>query len=96
MAKCFIDTSVALCWQSQLNVLESEVQQVKDSHMQHKKRIAEMMSSLMKDLSEVGTVIGNNTVDIKVQTTTSVLFVAVRKTPVDAVKYCNIPDIYTL
>ena len=34
--------------------------------MQHKKRIAEMMSSLMKDLSEVGTVIGNNSVDIKV------------------------------
>ena len=57
---------------------------MKDSHMQHKKRIAEMMSSLMKDLSEVGTVIGNNTVDIKVQTT-SVIFVAVRKTPVDTV-----------
>ncbi|KAK2167750.1 hypothetical protein NP493_1263g00005 [Ridgeia piscesae] len=58
---------------SQLNVLESEVQQVKDSHMQHKKRIAEMMSSLMKDLSEVGTVIGNNTVDIKTPLTSEKL-----------------------
>ena len=39
---------------------------MKDSHMQHKKRIAEMMASLMKDLSEVGTVMGNNSVDVKV------------------------------
>lgn len=46
--------------QVSLNSVTSELQTVKDSQVHQKKRINEMLVSLLKDLSEVGTIIGTS------------------------------------
>lgn len=46
--------------QANLNSASSELQTVKDSQVHQKKRINEMLVSLLKDLSEVGTIIGTS------------------------------------
>ncbi|KAK4310116.1 hypothetical protein Pmani_018292 [Petrolisthes manimaculis] len=46
--------------QSSLNSATSELQTVKDSQTHQKKRINEMLVSLLKDLNEVGTIIGTS------------------------------------
>ena len=45
--------------QAELHALEASLQQLKESNASQKKRIVEMMSSLMKDLAEIGTAIGS-------------------------------------
>ena len=49
-----------------MNSLEAEVQQMKDNNLHQKKRTLEMMMSLLKDLSEIGSVIGGNSSEFKV------------------------------
>ncbi len=50
-------------FQSQVNNLESELSQVKDSSLHQKKRVTDMMLSLLRDLGEIGMVIND---DLKV------------------------------
>jgi len=50
---------------SLVNNLETELQQSKDNNLHQKKRIMEMMMSLLKDLSEIGTVVGGNVAEFK-------------------------------
>ena len=52
--------------QSTLNNLQSEVSQLKDNSLHQKKRVFEMMMSLLKDLGDIGTVVGGNSADFKV------------------------------
>lgn len=54
-----------LCFfQSVLASLDSELQKLKEMTNHQKKRVTEMMSSLLKDLAEIGIALGSN--DIKV------------------------------
>ena len=46
--------------QSSLNNLQAEVQQLKDNSLHSKKRVFEMMMSLLKDLGDIGTVVGGS------------------------------------
>ncbi|PRD22634.1 UNVERIFIED_CONTAM: Kinesin heavy chain [Trichonephila clavipes] len=50
---------------SQLNTAQNELQQMKDNTLHQRKRVTEMLTSLLKDLGEVGHVLGNNTVETK-------------------------------
>lgn len=51
-------------FQSTLASIDSELQKLKEMANHQKKRVTEMMSSLLKDLTEIGIAVGNN--DIKV------------------------------
>ena len=53
--------------QASLNNLQAEVQQLKDNSVHSKKRVFEMMMSLLKDLGDIGTVVGGNASEFKVQ-----------------------------
>lgn len=53
--------------QSTLASIDSELQKLKEMANHQKKRVTEMMSSLLKDLTEIGIAVGNN--DIKVKDT---------------------------
>lgn len=46
--------------QKSLNAIETEVSHMKEVNEHHKKRIAEMMTSLLKDLAEIGVAVGTN------------------------------------
>ena len=46
-----------------LNSTTSELQTLKDSQMHHRKRVNEMLASLLKDLNEVGSICGTSTND---------------------------------
>ena len=61
----------SLFLQSILSSLDSELQKLKEMSNHQKKRVTEMMSSLLKDLAEIGIAVGSN--DIKVLTWFSVL-----------------------
>lgn len=50
--------------QSSLASIDSELQKLKEMTIHQRKRVTEMMSSLLKDLAEIGMAIGSN--DIKV------------------------------
>lgn len=50
--------------QSSLASIDSELQKLKEMTNHQRKRVTEMMSSLLKDLAEIGIAVGNN--DIKV------------------------------
>ncbi|CAG0903839.1 unnamed protein product, partial [Darwinula stevensoni] len=52
--------------QSLLHTTNSELQQSKDMAMLQRRRISEMLTSLLKDLSEIATTLGQNTADVKV------------------------------
>ena len=55
---------VVICDQSSLASIDSELQKLKEMTNHQKKRVTEMMSSLLKDLAEIGIAVGSN--DIKV------------------------------
>lgn len=48
-----------------LSSLDSELQKLKEMSNHQRKRVTEMMSSLLKDLAEIGIAVGSN--DIKVR-----------------------------
>ncbi|XP_015911040.1 kinesin heavy chain [Parasteatoda tepidariorum] len=50
---------------SQLNTAQNELQQMKDQTMHQRKRTTEMLTNLLKDLGEVGHVLGNNCAETK-------------------------------
>ena len=50
--------------QSVLTSLDAELQKLKEMTNHQRKRVTEMMSSLLKDLAEIGVTVGSN--DIKV------------------------------
>ena len=62
----FNDTSFTFV-QAALTSATSELQTVKDSQLHQKKRINEMLVSLLKDLNEVGTIIGTSNDAMKVK-----------------------------
>lgn len=49
----------------QLNTAQNELQQMRDHSVHQKKRTTEMLTSLLKDLGEIGVVLGGNNADIK-------------------------------
>lgn len=55
-----------LSLQCLLSSLDSELQKLKEMSNHQRKRVTEMMSSLLKDLAEIGIAVGSN--DIKVRT----------------------------
>lgn len=59
------ECSLSLPLQSILSSLDSELQKLKEMSNHQRKRVTEMMSSLLKDLAEIGIAIGSN--DIKVE-----------------------------
>ena len=61
--------------QTKLNSLQSELEALKDSSLHQKKRVTDMMVSLLKDLSDIGAVIGGSAAANKV--TLSLVSVAV-------------------
>lgn len=48
-----------------INNIQSELDSLKDTSSHQKKRVVEMMSSLLKDLGDIGAVIGGNSADNK-------------------------------
>lgn len=54
-----------LSLQCLLSSLDSELQKLKEMSNHQRKRVTEMMSSLLKDLAEIGIAVGSN--DIKVE-----------------------------
>lgn len=53
-------------FQSQMNSIEAECSQLRDNNLHQRKRIMEMMVSLLKDLSEIGVIVGGHAAEIKV------------------------------
>jgi len=47
-----------VCTQGELHLIESEITQLRESNHLQKKRLMETVSSVLKDLAEVGTVFG--------------------------------------
>lgn len=54
-----------LCLQSILSSLDSELQKLKEMSNHQRKRVTEMMSSLLKDLAEIGIAVGSNDIKVK-------------------------------
>ena len=52
-----------------INNMEGDLQQLKDNSLHQKKRVMEMMMSLLKDMGEIGVVIGGNAAEFKVHLT---------------------------
>uniref|UniRef100_A0A646QHZ2 Kinesin-like protein n=1 Tax=Hemiscolopendra marginata TaxID=943146 RepID=A0A646QHZ2_9MYRI len=50
---------------SALNTTQSELQQIKDNTNHQKKRVNEMLTNLLKDLGEIGIVLGSNSAEMK-------------------------------
>lgn len=50
---------------SQLNSTQNELQQIKDNSLHQRRRVTEMLTNLLKDLGEIGVVLGGNTADMK-------------------------------
>lgn len=52
------------CVQSNLTGISAELQQMRESNIISKKRITDMLSKLLADLGEVGSVIGGSATDM--------------------------------
>ena len=52
--------------QSLLNSLQSELDSLKDSSLHQRRRITDMMMSLLRDLSDIGTIVGGDSAETKV------------------------------
>ncbi|XP_014767912.1 kinesin heavy chain isoform X2 [Octopus bimaculoides] len=50
---------------STLNSLQNELDQLKDSSMHHRKRVTDMMINLLKDLGDIGAIVGGNAAETK-------------------------------
>lgn len=47
-------------------MLQGELDQLRDSTLHQRKRVTEMMMSLLKDLGDIGTIVGGNAAETKV------------------------------
>ncbi|KAL4222761.1 Kinesin-1 heavy chain [Mactra antiquata] len=56
---------------SLLNTLQSELDNMKDSSLHQRKRVTDMMMSLLRDLGDIGTIIGGDNVETKLSTGSS-------------------------
>lgn len=54
-------------FQTALTSMQGELQQMRDSSMHQKRRMNEMLFSLLTDLGEVGTVVGGTTSDLSLK-----------------------------
>jgi len=54
--------------QNSLASIDSELQKLKEMTNHQKKRVTEMMSSLLKDLAEIGIAVGSNDIKVPVLT----------------------------
>lgn len=52
-----------------MNTIQNELDQVKDTSIHQKKRVTDLISSLLKDLGDVGAIVGGNASDTKVKLT---------------------------
>ena len=55
--------------QAKMTSLQSELETLKDTSLHQKKRVTDMMVSLLKDLSDIGTAIGGSAAENKVRET---------------------------
>ena len=62
---------ITLHHQSSLASIDSELQKLKEMTNHQKKRFTEMMSSLLKDLAEIGIAVGSNDIKVTSQTVTN-------------------------
>lgn len=53
--------------QSELDNIKAEFEKLKDSSLHQRKKMTEIMASLMKDMSEIGSVVGGNANEFKVR-----------------------------
>lgn len=53
--------------QSELDNIKTEFEKLKDSSLHQRKKMTEIMASLMKDMSEIGSVVGGNANAFKVR-----------------------------
>lgn len=50
-----------------MNEAQAELEETKDFNSAHKRRVQEMLSSILRDLNEVGTALGSSASDFKVR-----------------------------
>ena len=67
MCVALADVIALVVAQAQVNTMEGEVHQLKDNLLHQRKRAAENMMSLLKDLNEIGTMFSHD-LDLKVRT----------------------------
>lgn len=83
-------------FQSVLASLDSELQKLKEMTNHQKKRVTEMMSSLLKDLAEIGIAVGSN--DIKVRHRVAVQHICRMKGEITGIEFCltSYPPLFSL
>ncbi len=47
-------------FQTMLNDVQSELEQIKEGTVMHKRRTQDMLSNILRDLVEVGTIVGSD------------------------------------
>lgn len=52
--------------QAVLNEVQAELQQIQEGTTVHKRRVQDMLANILRDLSEVGSLVGGNVADMKV------------------------------
>ena len=63
---CFLYFLLNVVLQLKVNTIQAELDSLRDSSTHQKKRVVEMMTSLLKDLGDIGAVIGGNAAENKV------------------------------
>lgn len=50
-----------------MNEVQAELQQIQEGTSVHKRRVQDMLANILRDLSEVGSLVGGNVADMKVR-----------------------------